>query len=165
MKNEFSIAPARDEDWLWIEEQHVATAWDFLTPNRQATIDRETMEARVQKQMENIRKEHGSKNQVFVARDIGDHYSGFIWVGQITHGFTGRTQAYLLDLFVAEPFRGQGVGKALIATAEEWAKQKGFDRIGLNVAAHNPTAIGLYKRCGFTTESLWMNKSLSEPTH
>ena len=56
MKNDFSIAPARDEDWHWITEQHVATAWDSLTPNRQAAIVRETVTARVQEQIENTRK-------------------------------------------------------------------------------------------------------------
>ncbi len=165
MKNDFSIAPARDEDWHWIAEQHIATAWASLTPNLQAAIVRETVAARVQEQIENTRKEHGSTNQAFVARDAGDHYSGFVWVDQITSRFTDRTQAYLLELFVAEPFRGQGIGKALIAIAEEWAKRKGFDSIGLSVAAHNSAVIGLYDRCEFTTETLRMNKSLSEPPH
>jgi RimJ/RimL family protein N-acetyltransferase len=47
---------------------------------------------------------------------------------------------------------GQGLGRRLLAEAEQWAAGHGVHRLELNVMAHNSRAIALYERMGFATE-------------
>jgi RimJ/RimL family protein N-acetyltransferase len=58
-----------------------------------------------------------------------------------------------LGIAVARPWRGKGVGAALLEKAMDWARgDGGLRRIELNVFATNPVAIRLYERFGFVEE-------------
>ncbi len=57
--------------------------------------------------------------------------------------------AYIDDIAVNEKHRGQGVGRALISRAIEWAKEKGFPGIMLETQNNNVVACRLYQSCGF----------------
>lgn len=59
-----------------------------------------------------------------------------------------------LGMGVLAPYRGKGVGNALISTALQKAKAKGLARIELTVREHNKTAIALYKKFGFVQEGV-----------
>ncbi|MBC8332934.1 MAG: GNAT family N-acetyltransferase [Anaerolineae bacterium] len=100
-------------------------------------------------------------NQVFIAR-IEDQNVGYIWVGQVRRVFTGEMQAHILNLFVTNEFRGQGVGARLLKRAEAWAREHHLTRIGLSVAAHNSIAIGLYEKLGYEIETQRMIKILGD---
>ncbi|MFC8918336.1 GNAT family N-acetyltransferase [Streptomyces sp. NPDC057116] len=54
------------------------------------------------------------------------------------------------DLEVAPPYRGQGVGRALIGHAAEFARERGAGHIWLEVTNINAPAIHAYRRMGFT---------------
>ena len=71
---------------------------------------------------------------------------------------TGQLQASLLNQYVAEPYRGQGLGHRLLETAEEWARQQGLPRISLSVGAQNTLGQKLYESLGFQVETLRMTK-------
>lgn len=72
-------------------------------------------------------------------------------------------EAYISDLAVASDCRGEGIGKDLLAHAEQWAAEHNRRRLTLWVAATNQPAIGLYEKVGFkqirTRSSLltWMS--------
>ena len=53
--------------------------------------------------------------------------------------------AWLTALVVEEEARGQGVGSALVARAEEWAIKHGALRISLTSALHRESAHEFYK--------------------
>jgi len=58
----------------------------------------------------------------------------------------------LLDiahLFVEEPARGQGVGRAMIARAQQFAYKTGAHRLVIGTAPENPTAAMVYRQMGF----------------
>ncbi len=57
-----------------------------------------------------------------------------------------------LGVGVIAPFRGQGIGKALMNAALNKAKQKGLTRIELTVFAHNQRAHNIYLNLGFVVE-------------
>lgn len=57
-----------------------------------------------------------------------------------------------LGMSVRADARGQGVGKALLAEAIDWAKDADLTRIELYVYARNEPAIALYKNAGFVEE-------------
>ncbi|MGW5361781.1 N-acetyltransferase family protein [Actinopolymorpha pittospori] len=53
-----------------------------------------------------------------------------------------------LRVYRAE-MRGRGIGTALIRSAEDRARERGFQWIGLGVADDNPSAARLYERLGY----------------
>ncbi len=53
------------------------------------------------------------------------------------------------DLFVAERYRGRGIGTALLDASERAARESGYGRIGLAVALENDGARRLYARQGY----------------
>ena len=55
----------------------------------------------------------------------------------------------LSHLEVVGPLWGQGIGTALIRTAEATARQSGHDRLILSVGVDNPNARRLYEQLGY----------------
>ncbi|QNP62365.1 GNAT family N-acetyltransferase [Streptomyces genisteinicus] len=75
---------------------------------------------------------------------------GHVWVAR--HEVRpGEQGAYVFDVEVAEPHRGQGHGRALMQHAERIAHADGLPLIGLHVFAGNTTALGLYESLGYRT--------------
>jgi aminoglycoside 6'-N-acetyltransferase I len=69
----------------------------------------------------------------------GDHVSGT---------FTTPT-AYLEGWYVAPAYRRQGIGKALIRSAEEFALQAGFTELASDAEMNNHEGIEIHNRLGF----------------
>jgi RimJ/RimL family protein N-acetyltransferase len=57
-----------------------------------------------------------------------------------------------LGLMVAAGFRRRGIGTALLAAAEEWARSAGVTKLELHVFPHNAPAIALYEKHGYVRE-------------
>jgi len=57
-----------------------------------------------------------------------------------------------LGLMVAAGWRRRGIGRALLETAVEWARDAGVRKIELHVFPHNEGAIKLYDDFGFERE-------------
>ena len=57
-----------------------------------------------------------------------------------------------LGLMVAEGWRRQGIGRALLEAAIEWARGAGVRKLELHVFPHNEAAIKLYESFGFERE-------------
>jgi GNAT superfamily N-acetyltransferase len=59
---------------------------------------------------------------------------------------------WLEDLYVREPARREGLGRALVEAAVARARERGCRRIELDVNEDNAAALALYTACGFTLE-------------
>jgi RimJ/RimL family protein N-acetyltransferase len=59
-----------------------------------------------------------------------------------------------LAMAVALPWRGHGVGSALLTAAIEKARGEGLHKLSLEVFPHNDAAIALYRKFGFVEEGL-----------
>lgn len=57
----------------------------------------------------------------------------------------------VVDLFVREPFRGAGVGRALVDAAAQRARARGARALAWWVREANPRAIAFYERLGART--------------
>jgi ribosomal protein S18 acetylase RimI-like enzyme len=75
------------------------------------------------------------------------------------HGISEKV-AYVSNFTVDAPFRRRGIGWRLLASAEEWARDKGKEALSLHVAGSNP-ARRLYERFGFRPEKA-INSWLSQ---
>jgi GNAT superfamily N-acetyltransferase len=66
--------------------------------------------------------------------------------------FTNDRHGHVSILAVARDAEGQGIGAALLAAAEEWARANGFTRLTLSVFAENDRARRFYERQGWRPE-------------
>jgi putative acetyltransferase len=57
-----------------------------------------------------------------------------------------------VGLLVAAPYRGKGIGSALLDAAVAWSRRVGIHKLELHVFPHNTPAIHLYERFGFVRE-------------
>ncbi len=156
----FSIAEATTEDWPWIVQGQVEIAWTRLGPDGQAELGWQTCGESVARQVARIRRDEGFPTAAFVGKTEDGTPAGFVWVAKTHHDFTGALEATLLGQYVAEAYRNRGLGRRLMATAEEWARQQGLTRISMSVSAHNTLAQNAYKTLGFRVESVRMSRAL-----
>jgi ribosomal protein S18 acetylase RimI-like enzyme len=154
------IEPATEDDWPWIIRGQAEIAWAGLGPERREEIDRQTVAERTAVRVARVRKDEGFPNQAFVARTLDGSPAGFVWVARTHNDFTGQLEASLLNQYVAEPYRGQGLGRCLMEAAEAWAREQGLPRISLSVGAHNTIGQRLYESLGYQVETLRMTKRL-----
>lgn len=64
----------------------------------------------------------------------------------------GSKSARIYSVIVAPVARGLRLGDRLVETAENWARQQGRTRIGLEVRQDNVPALALYQRRGYAVE-------------
>ena len=77
-------------------------------------------------------------------------YSESICIGQIVLRRDWNKYAFIEDICVSRAARGQGVGRALILKAIEWAKAAGLDGLALETQDNNVLACRFYAKCGFS---------------
>ena len=85
---------------------------------------------------------------------------GFVRVKPQDDYFTGEKHGYVSELAVAEENEGAGVGRALLEAAEDWARDRGYRMLTLDVFAPNRRARTFYKRAGYGEDSIKMVKEL-----
>jgi GNAT superfamily N-acetyltransferase len=69
--------------------------------------------------------------------------------------WTGRHGIYLEDLFVRPAARGTGLGKALLTTLIDIAKERGYSRVEWSVLDWNEPAQGFYRSLGASPMDEW----------
>ena len=67
------------------------------------------------------------------------------------------------SMYVRPEFRGQGVGRRLLAAVEQWCRGRGVEELRLNVAAANTAAIAIWRASGFVAASHVVSKRLGRP--
>jgi GNAT superfamily N-acetyltransferase len=67
----------------------------------------------------------------------------------------GKPGIYLEDLFVSAPARGHGLGKALLESLVEIARERGYGRVEWSVLDWNRDAIGFYRSLGAAPNDEW----------
>ena len=99
----------------------------------------------------------GTDAAVLVAEDGNGRVIGLVGVSRQVH-FTGAPEAYVGELAVAEGEEGRGVGQALMASAERWAREHDLGLLTLETGAANTRARGFYARLGYREESVRLAK-------
>ena len=71
-----------------------------------------------------------------------------------------RRFLYISELFVVEDARGGGVGRALIASCEDWARGQDIRIAKIGVLAGNRRAAAVYERAGYAPYAARLRKYL-----
>ena len=104
----------------------------------------------VGRQAEILRTLLASDNSTFLLAEEGGRPVGFL---EATGGAFQRNRHVVhLVIGVLEEHAGGGIGSALMAEAERWARERGIRRLELTVQTHNRTARVLYEKMGFAVE-------------
>lgn len=70
--------------------------------------------------------------------------------------FKHRTWAELTAIYVSDAHRRSQLGVQLVARAQAWAAERGFNRLELYVTASNEQARRFYRRCGLQpVQEIW----------
>jgi len=97
---------------------------------------------------------------VLVAEAPDGSAVGVVFASTRSDYFTGRPHAHVEVVALDPAAQGQGLGRRLMAEAEGWARQRGYNAITLNVFGGNERARSLYQRLGYQTETLHLRKAL-----
>ena len=92
--------------------------------------------------------------------DDEDAVLGFLWIGPSAGEGAGTAKYWVWKVEIAEPHRGQGLGRATMLLAEDAARAHGATELSLSVFGHNPVARHLYESMGYITKSMQMRKAL-----
>ncbi|OCI95773.1 acetyltransferase [Rhizobium sp. AC27/96] len=76
------------------------------------------------------------------------------WCDISRHAFPSHAHAGHLGMGIIPAYRGQGLGRRLIQTTLQAARNTGMERVELSVHADNIRAIALYEKVGFVREGL-----------
>lgn len=98
--------------------------------------------------------------EIFVAEKEAGGLLGFLEVQPHKDALSGIEQGYIAAVAVSAEGEGTGVGKALMQTAEDWARQKGYKQLVLNVFVNNDRAVNFYKHLHYEMEVAKMVKEL-----
>jgi GNAT superfamily N-acetyltransferase len=112
------------------------------------------MVARDRAVLANALEEPSPGTALFVAEDDKGEPVGFIHLTTADDYYSNSSTAHIADVVVRTAAGGAGVGSALLAYAEQWARDRGFAMLTLNVFTANRRARELYARLGFHEE--WM---------
>jgi ribosomal protein S18 acetylase RimI-like enzyme len=71
-------------------------------------------------------------------------------------------ECHVIELFVTEDARRQGVATRLLSDVENWARTHDCAYIKLRVKSDNRAAIDLYESEGYTSSRQTMHKSIQD---
>ncbi len=93
-----------------------------------------------------------SEQGVSLVAEVGDELVGNLGIRRGERPVVRHTAE--LGLTVAAAMRGIGVGRALMVTVEDWAREHGIRKIFLGVFTKNDRARALYDRLGYEVEGI-----------
>jgi GNAT superfamily N-acetyltransferase len=80
--------------------------------------------------------------------ETGGLVVAWIHVGE-RRGLVSAPRAEILGLVVAEAYRGRGIGRLLVASAETWAAARGLGSVLVRSALHRDEAHAFYAKLGY----------------
>jgi len=131
--SQVQLRPARDEDRVPLALVYAAVAEERDGIGAEPPVDVEARAA------------SWTLDGTIVATADGE-VIGSIHVAATSHGY-GE-----IGMAIAREWRGRGVGSALMASAIDWARERGLHKLSLGVFAHNAAGLALYRKFGFVEE-------------
>ncbi|MCG9891973.1 MAG: GNAT family N-acetyltransferase [Thermosynechococcaceae cyanobacterium MS004] len=83
-----------------------------------------------------------------IVAEIEGHLIGFALFFKTYSTFLTQPGLHLEDIYVQEPYRGQGIGTALLQTVAQIAVERRYGRLEWTVLDWNTPAIAFYQKMG-----------------
>ncbi len=151
-----TIRPAAAADRAWILPL-APRLHDFGPPPIRL---REVMDRAVTASIDAALTDASPGAEVLVAEGGDGSPLGFIHLHGARDFFTGEEHGHVSDIVVAPQAEGRGVGQALMAAAEAWARGRGYRLLSLHVFAANVRARAFYERLGYRADIRKLVKTL-----
>jgi GNAT superfamily N-acetyltransferase len=90
---------------------------------------------------------------LLVAEEDGSP-AGFVYLEALRDFFDRREHGHVSVLAVSRAAEGRGIGGALMRAAEDWARERGYDRLTLNVFEGNARARAVYAHLAYRPETM-----------
>lgn len=147
-----------DEYHYWLNRSKIAYAADKMKANG---LSQEQADKIAAEDFErNLPAGLQSKECLFFAlKNPGEKAIGFLLL--LVRGPENDRRAFVGDVIIEEEYRGLGYGKRIMQLLEDEVNKLGLTRIGLHVFGYNEPAIQLYKKLGYLTTDLVMEKKLN----
>lgn len=103
---------------------------------------------------ETVKKELENKDFYVYAVEVDNRFVGWISLTYIPKIgiWGGHGHIFVDELWVQPDYRGRGLAKALMKKADKLKEKYNSTGIRLYVNVNNPTAKGLYEKCGYTED-------------
>jgi GNAT superfamily N-acetyltransferase len=98
---------------------------------------------------------------IFIAEDDQGVAFGFVHLQTGKDYYYHEAHGHIANIIVAPHGEGHGVGRVLMAKAEEWARSQGFRWLTLSVFAQNLHAREVYQRLGYGEDIIKYVKELN----
>jgi GNAT superfamily N-acetyltransferase len=108
----------------------------------------------VDRAMENCRALLGRPGHILLAARIGDTVLGFLHLTTRQSILHDRPVGLVDELVVGRKFRGQGIGRLLIAAALDRCRALGCCEVEVSTERANREAQEFYRKCGFDEEGV-----------
>ena len=131
------LRPMRDDGFAaWLPRTRQGYADDMVS-NGGASVERATAKAIADTEALFSGGRPSALQAVFVIEAEGEPV-GYLWVAE-RGDETGR-YLWVYDVHIDETYRGRGYGKAAMVLAEDEARGRSLDLVGLNVSGGNTSA-------------------------
>ena len=97
-----------------------------------------------------------------IVAELDGHVVGFASLRLVNYLGEDAPYAEISELFVSEPYRRQGIARALMTELEVRARAAGASSMTVLTAADNDTAVALYRAIGFQEFSIALQKWFTE---
>jgi ribosomal protein S18 acetylase RimI-like enzyme len=102
----------------------------------------------------------GQPHVTLIARRNGERAGFLLLLDELPDEVTLLPQGFIAYMAVEPSLRGNGIGAALLAAAEDEARRRGLPYMSLMVTEQNEAARRLYEREGYRTERRLLCKAL-----
>lgn len=100
------------------------------------------------------------RGQILIARHATEGVVGMVSAQLVISTAIGAPSAWIEDVVLREAYRGQGLGKALLLAARDWASEQGAGRLQLLADADNLPALDFYHHLDWQATRLFAWKKL-----
>jgi putative acetyltransferase len=104
----------------------------------------------VRDERRHLRAVYDSRHAAVLVAEQSGQVVGRLSIVRDSHPACGHVAD--IGIMVASGHRRQGVGRALLAAAEQWARSVGIRKIELHVFPYNDAALRLYESAGYERE-------------
>jgi ribosomal protein S18 acetylase RimI-like enzyme len=155
---EVTIGTARSD-----ESQVLATLWTRLAESQQEYGSHLLPDGNRQQIRETLIR-HIVSDTLLVARD--DDIVGFVMFTMEQGGYQqDEIRGIVENIYVEPSYRDSGLGAELLQSAENELRQRGAETIALEVMAKNEDARRLYRRLGYESHRVELEKRVESDTH